>query len=339
MNRTMRQTGRLPAFVALLLAPVLAVAAPLIDQIKALKSDPEYNRRIEQIRQLEPDGYRAELQRILDEALAELTGAEVERDELEAHGAAIRGVIAELDRFRQLQDFAAVKTVQFDTDVDEFCVIADRTFPNHVVYDCDTEYRHAINIWRRSEFVRALIADWKQEAREYSLRRIRESEQRWQQFSANVTSDQFPWETIVNGWLVPGTVATPPHYQFRLLHPVAVLSYAEDAGRYDEEVGVEVFGLRTYDDKYVAEWGLSVFALLESGDATDTGWGLSLSRKNLTFAVITQDTAGKEDDTKLLLGYNLATLFDNKSAEWAEMKQQWRVRLDQFESDLTALTN
>ena len=339
MNLTTREYRWLAGFTALLLWPCLGIATPLFDEIRALQNDPDHARRIDQIRELDPAGHRIELERILDEALAELAGAQVERAELEAHSAAIRGVIIEFDRFRQLEDFAAVKTVQFDTDVDEFCVIADRTFPNHVVYDCDSEYRHAINIWRRTELVRALVDDWKQEAREYSLARIRESEQRWQQFSANVTGDQFPWETVVNGWLLPGTVATPPHYQFRLLHPIAVLSYAEDSGRYDEEIGVEVFGLRTYGDNYEAEWGLSIFGLLESGDATASGWGLSLSRKNFTIAVVAQDTTDKDDDTKLLLGYNLAALFENKSAEWAELKKQWQARLDRFESDLRELTN
>ncbi len=329
----------LAAVALLLLFSAPSAGAPLIDEIEDLRSDESYRERIAELKNKGFADLKQALNEVLDAAIVDLDGAQVEREILQNHAAAIRQLAERFDRYEQLQSFGEVATNQFKAIDDDDCEIADETFPNHVVYDCDAEYRYAIDVWRRTETVRSIIDIWKGVARDDSVRRIRESEVRWDQFASKVTSDQFPWETIINGWLVEGTIATPPRLQFRLLHPIAVLSYAEEEGEYDEEIGVEVFGLRSYGEQYDPEWGLSVFALLESGNATDTGWGVSLSRKNFNFAVVAQDTLAKEDDTKVLLGYNLASLFENKKNALADKQREVLRQLDQFKSDLANLVN
>lgn len=334
----MRPPGFRPflALAALLLFPAPSPAAPLIEEIEALRSDPSYRAKIADLKQRGFADLKRELDAVLAEAISDLDQAQVEREILQQHVTAIRQLAESFARFEQLQRFGEVSTNQFKAVMDD-CEIADRAYPNHVVYDCDAEYRHAIDVWRRTELVRSIIDIWKDMARDESVRRIRESELRWEQFSSKVTSDQFPWETIVNGWLIEGTISTPPRHQFRLVHPIAVLSYADEAGEYDEEIGVEVFGLRTYGDQYDPGWGASVFALLESGNATETGWGVSISRENFTFAVVAQDTADEADETKILLGYNLARLFENKKNELAEKRRELLRRLDDFKADVRSL--
>ncbi len=323
---------------ALLLHPHPGQAAPLFEEIEARVDDAAYRDRLEGIKELDQTGLVAELERLVSEARLDLDGAAVERDLLAAHFNALADLLAQFERVARFEDFGEIRISQFALDEDD-CVIADPTFDNFVEFDCDAEYRHAIDIWRRTEIADRILNTWKSGARADSRARIRASEVRWEQFAAKVTSDQFPWETIANGWLIEGTIATPPRYQFRLVHPIAVLSYADEEGEYDEEIGVEVFGMRSYGEQYDPEWGLSVFALLESGNATDTGWGLSLSRASFTFAVVEQDTVGKQDDTKILLGYNLARLFENKKNELADRRRELLDRLDQFKADLDALAN
>ncbi len=323
---------------ALLLCPALARAAPLFEEIEARVDDSAYRARLEAIKDLGLAGLKSELEALVEAARLDLDEATVERDILEPHFNALANLLVVFERVERFEAFGEVKINQFTLDEDD-CVIADPTFDNFAELDCDAEYRHAIDVWRRTEIANRILNTWKASARADSLARIRASEVRWEQFAAKVTSDQFPWETIVNGWLVEGTVATPPRHQFRLVHPIAVLSYAEEEGEYDEEIGIEVFGLRSYGEQYDPEWGLSVFALLESGNATDTGWGVSLSRASFTFAVVEQDTVGKPDDTKILLGYNLARLFENKKNELADKRRELLDRLDRFKADLDALAN
>ncbi len=327
------------ALIALLLCPWPSAAASLFDEIKALRKDAAYVAKIDELKKGGFVDLKQALVDALDEATADLNEAQVEREILQNHVIAIRQLVERFDRYEQLQSFGEVETNQFKAVADDDCVIADDKFVNHAVFDCDAEYRYAIDVWRRTELMRSIVDIWKGVARDDSVRRIRESEVRWNQFSSKVTSDQFPWETIINGWLIEGTIATPPRLQFRLVHPIAVLSYADEEGEYDEEIGIEVFGLRSYGEQYDPEWGLSVFALLESGSATDTGWGMSLSRENFTFAVVAQDTLAREDDTKILLGYNLASLFENKKNALAEKQRKVLQRLDQFKADLDAIAN
>lgn len=336
MNHGIRKLSAIAG--ALLLLPTLAGAAPLFEEIEARSDDPEYRTRLERIKQLDPAGLTRELERLVEAARLDLDDATVERDILEPHFNALANLLSQFEQVQRFESFGEVKINQFGLDDDE-CVIADPTFDNHVALDCEAEYRHAIDVWRRTEIANRILNTWKASARADSLARIRASEVRWEQFAANVTSDQFPWETIVNGWILEGTISTPPRHQFRLFHPIAVLSYADDEGEYDEEIGVEVFGLRSYGERYEPEWGLSVFALLESGDATETGWGISLSRANFSFAVVEQDTVARPEETKILLGYNLARLFENKKNELADKRRALLDRLDRFKADLDALAN
>lgn len=331
--------GSVVAFTALLLCPWPSAAESLFEEIKALRNDASYAAKIADLKKAGFAELKQALIEVLDEANADLKEAQVERELLQNHVIAIRQLAERFDRYQQLQGFGEVATNQFKAVADDDCIIAEEGFVNYVVLDCDAEFRYAIGVWRRSELVRSVIDIWKGVARDDSVRRIRESEIRWDQFSSKVTSDQFPWETIINGWLIEGTIATPPRIQFRILHPIAVLSYAKEEGVYDEEIGIEVFGLRNYGEQYDPEWGLSVFALLESGSATDTGWGVSLSRKNFTFAVVAQDTLAKQDDSKILLGYNLASLFENKKNALANKQREVLQRLDQFKADLGTLVN
>ncbi len=328
-------------FLAVLLSPALLLptslsATPLRVQINELHADPDHVERLKRIKELGHSVYKSELDRILASARQDLEKAEDEREFLKGHVLAIAELAEKFDQIEAFEAFGAIERNRFDLFQPE-CKIGRPGDPNFVKFNCGEEYEYAIEIWRRTELVNRILLEWKGTARAHSLQQIRDSEIRWQQFSEKVTSDQFPWETIINGWIFEGTVSTPPRKQFRILHPVAVLSYADESGKYDEEIGVEFFGLRTYGDKYDPEWGLSIFALLESDTAEETGWGLSLSHSNFSFAVVSQDTVEERDETKILLGYNLARLFENKKNELARKKQSLFDELEQFKADLDAI--
>jgi hypothetical protein len=334
MNTRLIHAGWL--LIACCLFAPRSFAAPFFEQIEDLRSDADYVAYLQGIGEFQGAQFRAELENMLAAARTDLQGAEREQEELKKHVNALSKLASQFERIDQFQSFGEVKILQFETD-DDSCTIADPSMPTHTVFDCDAEYRYAIDIWRRTVAVNKLLNTWKSGARSYSLAQIRDSELRWTNFSEKVTSDQFVWETLVNGWIFEGTLSTPPRKQLRLLHPVALMSYARDSGKFEPELGIDVLGLRTYGENYDPEWGLSIFALLESGNAEDTGWGINLAFENFTLGVVRQDTADKVDETKIILGYNLAGLFANKRNELAERKRELLDGLDQFKADLQSI--
>ncbi len=309
----------------------------LVEQISSLRTDRVFINQIKDIKQSGLQQLQQNINRLVSAAYDDLALAIDEKSSVQKHVQALSDIQNNLNDYELFKDFILPGTNEYLLN-DEDCIIADATSANFQNFDCQQSYQFAIKIWKRTLLAQRILLRWKKQARVNGLKRIQQGEQRWLDFSEQVTADQFPWETIVNGSFIEGSIATPPTYQLRLIHPVAVLSYVDETQKYNQELGLELLGYRKYNaQNYEPEWGLSVITLLESDAAENSGYGLIFSKKNFMFGIVQQDTAFNKDEIKYLFGYNLAYLFINKKNELAGRKLELLNKLDKYKQKIVEL--
>ncbi len=150
-------------------------------------------------------------------------------------------------------------------------------------------------------------------AREASNAEINASKARWDAFLKNATEGQYPWETVLNGHFVKGSLRYPPRKQVRVGHlqGVSVVN-ADSHGTVTPNVAVEVLGYqRLKEETYAPAWSASVVLVPDA--SADEGWGrgLMLTLKNFSAGVIWQDRAGVSNSVAVVLGLDLVQYFEN----------------------------
>lgn len=100
----------------------------------------------------------------------------------------------------------------------------------------------------RAEAVRAVLQDFVEPVQARAHETVRAADRGWTNYLEHGYS-QYPWEALVNGWLVDYDVFHPPRAQFILLHPslgLEVPTASFDELRANEALELEVLGYVRY---------------------------------------------------------------------------------------------
>ena len=209
---------------------------------------------------------------------------------------------------------------------------------------CDDEFIAVASLVRALYLVNAAIDRYTTGYRAEALedRLIRRSS--WDSYYDDLTF-QYPWELLLNSWLLEKSdnraVVDGNRYGFRdlpndkwvLLHPEAVLVYAENANdEYELSVTVEALGYEAFDfdgrGKVKDPWGVSLLAAyMDRRDQLQSGWTAGLMFKYQGYSLGITDNHG---DSGVVFNVNLAQkLFD--------VKQESRRYYDEYQQRITRL--
>ncbi|MDO3378181.1 hypothetical protein [Geoalkalibacter halelectricus] len=200
----------------------------------------------------------------------------------------------------------------------------------------DDPSRVAQTLWQHAEVLRALLNQENLIYLQDTSAAIAAANQRWQNFQRHALSDQFPWETLINGWLgehfhsLGGTLAEPPRSQLRLLHPLPLAAVTlEGRTAFKPRLGVEALGVRRYAaESYAPRWGASALLILPGERRENLGYGALLLYRQLALGVAWQDDEERRDGLLLVLGVDLAGMIEKRGTHLRQRVQQVRERLD-----------
>ena len=188
----------------------------------------------------------------------------------------------------------------------------------------------ARELWRIGIDWQSAITKGNADCMDTTAAAIAAASDRWDLFMANAVADQFPWETLLNGWLgerfdsLAGTLAYPPEWQLRILHPEPVMVVStEGSTEFKARIAVEALGYRKLSkgNDYRARNGISIVLTLPASSAEKIGYGLLYTRKAATFGIMTQKIEGQGDVISLVFGLTLAERLENTSNKLKERRQ------------------
>jgi hypothetical protein len=88
-----------------------------------------------------------------------------------------------------------------------------------------------------------------------------------------------------------------------------------DGTSFEPSLAVEALGWRVYDrNTYAPLWGVSILAALKTSSEHSTGYGLLFAARTFSIGVILRDTNKRSNDTQIVLGVDIAKLFNNQSS-------------------------
>ncbi len=138
---------------------------------------------------------------------------------------------------------------------------------------------------------------------------------RWKAFYENVTLQEYPWESLANGWFdVQRAITDIPTKQVKILHPVSgvVTFQGRQSSSGSPITGAEVLGLQWYDPGagYKPTWGLGVLATLKAEGERSGGLGLIASYRDFKFGYRQSRRNDGQRVDQAIISINLARYFD-----------------------------
>ncbi|KIH77729.1 hypothetical protein SAMN05660860_01215 [Geoalkalibacter ferrihydriticus] len=193
----------------------------------------------------------------------------------------------------------------------------------------------AQTLWLNAEILQSLLNQENLVLMQDTSAAIAAANRRWQNFQRHALADQFPWETLTNGWLgerfeaLGGTLAHPPRTQLRLIHPLPLAAVTlEGKTAFKPRLGVEALGLRRYEkETYAAHWGVSALLIMPGDRQENLGYGALLLYRKASIGIGWQDDEDGRDGLVVVLGIDLAELINNKGRNLRQKVQQVRQSL------------
>ena len=140
----------------------------------------------------------------------------------------------------------------------------------------------------------------------------------WRSFFNNVTLQQYPWESLYNGWLDRKHALTDiPTWEFRAFHPVAGLTlyqHRTSSNNNQTLAGAELIGVQWFDaqNNYAPTWGLSALWTLRTQDQSSNGYGLLATYRNYKLGYSWSKGIDGRRSNQLILSINLAQFIQFK---------------------------
>ncbi len=137
----------------------------------------------------------------------------------------------------------------------------------------------------------------------------------WKAFYEHVTLQEYPWESLANGWFdVKRAITDIPTRQVKILHPVSgvVAFQGRQSSSGSPITGAEVLGLQWYDPGagYKPTWGLGVLATLRAEGERSNGLGLIASYRDFKFGYRHSRRSDGQKVDQAIISINLARYFD-----------------------------
>ncbi|MEI6592675.1 MAG: hypothetical protein WCL47_05505 [Holophagaceae bacterium] len=137
----------------------------------------------------------------------------------------------------------------------------------------------------------------------------------WKTFYESVTLQEYPWESLANGWFdVQRAITDIPTKQVKILHPVSgvVTFQGRQSSSGSPITGAEVLGLQWYDPwaGYKPTWGLGVLVTLKAEGERSSGLGLIASYRDFKFGYRQSRRLDGQKVDQAIISINLARYFD-----------------------------
>jgi len=134
---------------------------------------------------------------------------------------------------------------------------------------------------------------------------------RWRAFFTNVTLQQYPWESLLNGALDrKHAIQDIPTWELRAFHPVAgLVTYQSRTSSTGPAVaGAELFGIQWFDAAhgYKPTWGLSALWTVRTQEESSHGYGLIGTYREFKLAFKRAKALDGRTHNQALLSINLA---------------------------------
>lgn len=137
----------------------------------------------------------------------------------------------------------------------------------------------------------------------------------WKAFYESVTLQEYPWESLANGWFdLRRPITDIPTRQVKLFHPVSgvVAFQGRQSSSGSTLTGAEVLGLQWYDPgaSYKPTWGLGVLVTLKAEGERSSGLGLIASYRDFKFGYRQSRRNDGQRVDQAIISINLARYFD-----------------------------
>jgi hypothetical protein len=133
----------------------------------------------------------------------------------------------------------------------------------------------------------------------------------WRSFFKNVTLQQFPWESALNGALDrKRAIQDIPDWEWRVLHPVAgLVTYQSRTSSTGPSVaGAELIGVQCFDHKqdFKPTWGLSALWTVRTQEESSHGYGLLATYREFKLGFKHAKTLDGRANNQAIVSVNLA---------------------------------
>jgi len=211
---------------------------------------------------------------------------------------------------------------------------------NEILIPGNSESRAAQTLFRTAAKLHVVLRQSNLPAMVAVNESIARAKQRWDNFVANAISDQFPWETSINGALASidknemfsGTLAYPPRLQLRLAHPFAAEAVAvEGESTFVPRMVIEAIGIRRFAaETYEPVYGFSLVAIPKLDSEESWGYGIVYTRRVFSAGLVVQDLEQGDDTVQIVLGLKFSQLLKQKAIGLKQRLAAVKDRLEIF---------